>query len=302
MKVLQFTIPVSHDKTIVTRMDILPHFYPYLHRHKEMQLTWVQHGEGTLMVDHNMHSFTHNDIFIIGGGQPHLFKSPAAYFEEGSERIICSLDVFFDPDIICNTLLGIPELKHLRSFIDQAQNGMQIPTRHAPEISRMMDGLYKTQDATQASILFIQLLQKLSAISDHTILSKQGPRMVKTETDGIRISHIYNYILHNYDKPITLEDVAAQAFMTPQAFCRFFKKHTRHTFVQFLNEVRIGEARKQFSSGSFESISSIAYSSGFNSITNFNRVFKTVMGQAPSEYIESLRELQLPSLIAGQDF
>jgi AraC-like DNA-binding protein len=297
MKVLQFTIPVSHDKTIVSRMDLLPHFYPYLHRHKEMQLTWVQQGEGTLMVDHNMHSFTHNDIFIIGGGQPHLFKNHAAYFEEGSERIICSLDIFFDPEVICQTLLGVPELKHLRNFITLAQNGIQVPQHHTTEVARLMDTLYKTEDATQGVILFIQLLQLLAGISDQKILSRQGSKMINTETDGIRISHIYNYILQNYDKPITLEDVAGQAFMTPQAFCRFFKKHTRHTFVQFLNEVRIGEARKQFSTGSFESISSIAYNSGFNSITNFNRVFKSVMGQAPSEYIESLRELQQPGLV-----
>lgn len=297
MKVLQFTIPVRHDKTIVTRMDILPHFYPYLHRHKEMQLTWVQHGEGTLMVDHNIHNFRQGDIFIIGGEQPHLFKSPASYFEEGSQRVICSLDVFFDPGIICQTLLAIPELKHLQGFIAQAQNGLQVPAAHCPEVSRLMDELYKTQDNTQSSILFIQLLQKLAGISSHKTLSQQELRKVNTETEGIRISHIYNYILHNYDKPITLEDVAGQAFMTPQAFCRFFKKHTRHTFVQFLNEVRIGEARKQFSSGSFESISSIAYSSGFNSITNFNRVFKSVMGQAPTEYIESLRELQQPGSV-----
>ena len=243
--------------------------------------------------------FNRGDIFIIGGGQPHLFKNPAAYFEEGSERIICSLDVFFDPEVICQTLLGIPEFKHLRSFIAQAQNGIQVPQAATPEVSRIMDELYRTEDVSQATILFIQLFQKLSGISGHKILSQQGPKMINTETDGIRISHIYNYILHNYDKPITLEDVAGQAFMTPQAFCRFFKKHTRHTFVQFLNEVRIGEARKQFSSGSFESISSIAYSSGFNSITNFNRVFKSVMGQAPTEYIESLREMQQPTAVTG---
>lgn len=299
MKVLQFTIPVRHDKTIVTRMDILPHFYPYLHRHKEMQLTWVQHGEGMLMADHNMHSFQEGDIFILGGGQPHLFKSPAAYFEEGSERIICSLDVFFDPEIICQTLLGIPELKHLRSFVAQAQNGMQVPPIDAPQVAKTMERLFKMEDAAQSTILFIQLLQTLAGISGHKMLSQHEPGKLNTETDGIRISHIYNYILENYDKPITLEDVAGQAFMTPQAFCRFFKKHTRHTFVQFLNEVRIGEARKQFSSGSFESISGVAYRSGFNSITNFNRVFKSVTGQAPTEYIESLRELQQPGVVIG---
>jgi AraC-like DNA-binding protein len=75
--------------------------------------------------------------------------------------------------------------------------------------------------------------------------------------------------------------------MTPQAFCRFFKKRTRHTFVSFLNEVRINEACKKLTEGGFDSISTVAYTCGFNSITNFNRVFKAVLGKSPSEYVES---------------
>lgn len=297
MKVLQFTIPVQHDKTIVTRLDILPYFYPYLHRHKEMQMTWVQHGNGTLVVDHNMHSFQSNDIFIIGANQPHVFKNPAAYFAEGSDKIICSLDIFFDPEIICQSLLNIPELKPLRNFIGQAQNGIKIPKEIASGIATRMNQLYQLEGGTKSTLLFIELLQQLAGIPELELLSTEATALVGNETDGIRISHIYDYILHNYDKPVTLEEVAGQAFMTPQAFCRFFKKHTRHTFIQFLNEVRINEARKQFSTGSFESISSIAYNSGFNSITNFNRVFKTIMGQAPSEYIEGLRGVHQVNLL-----
>lgn len=295
MKVLQFTIPVSHDKTIFSRKDVLPYFYPYLHRHKEMQLTWIQQGEGTLIVDHNMYNFVQGDVFIIGGGQPHLFKSPAQYFEEDSRRVICSVDIFFDPELICQTLLGIAEFKHLRSFIQLAQNGLKVPPSRCAEVGRAVDQLYKTEDVSRSAILFIELLQLLCGMSGHKVLSRQGAGAVNTEKDGIRISEIYDYILQHYDKPITLEEVAAKAFMTPQAFCRFFKKHTRHTFIQFLNEVRIGEVTKQLAGGSFESISSIAYRAGFNSITNFNRVFKAVVGLAPSAYIESLRELTAES-------
>ena len=106
-----------------------------------------------------------------------------------------------------------------------------------------------------------------------------------SEHEGIRIGAIYDYILQHYDIEITLEDVAAQAHMTPQAFCRYFKKHTRHTFISFLNEVRINEACKQLTEGSYESISTVAYECGFKSITNFNRVFKTVTGQSPRMYM-----------------
>ncbi|MDR6564849.1 MULTISPECIES: helix-turn-helix transcriptional regulator [unclassified Arcicella] len=74
--------------------------------------------------------------------------------------------------------------------------------------------------------------------------------------------------------------------MTPHAFCRYFKKHTRHTFLSFLNEVRINEACKKLTNSNNETIANVAYSCGFNSITNFNRVFKRITTQSPSEYIE----------------
>ena len=100
--------------------------------------------------------------------------------------------------------------------------------------------------------------------------------------------------MQQFDKPITLEDVARQAHMTPQAFCRYFKRHTLHTFVSFLNKVRINEACKRLTDGRYDSIATVAYNCGFNSITNFNRVFKTVTGKSPSEYIESYSKM-LPS-------
>ncbi|MFT4093711.1 MAG: AraC family transcriptional regulator [Niabella sp.] len=290
MKVLQFTIPIQHDKTIVSRADVLPHFYPYLHRHKEMQLTWIQKGHGTLVVDNNMHLFQSGDIFMIGANQPHVFKNTSSYFLPGSNKYIRSLDVFFDPEIICNTLLNIAELKHLRNFIQKCQSGFKIPAAIAPQVSEKMQLIKSLENGLIRTLQFIEMLQLLASVPVIEKLSNENSVVKNNENDGIRISQIYNYILHNYEKDITLEDVARQAYMTPQAFCRFFKKHTGHTFVSFLSEIRINEARKQFSEGNFESISSVAYNCGFNSITNFNRVFKSVTRQSPSIYIEKLRQ------------
>jgi AraC-like DNA-binding protein len=57
--------------------------------------------------------------------------------------------------------------------------------------------------------------------------------------------------------------------------------------VSFLNEVRINEACKKLTDGHYDSIATVAYNCGFNSITNFNRVFKSVTHKSPSEYVES---------------
>ena len=105
-----------------------------------------------------------------------------------------------------------------------------------------------------------------------------------SDYEGMRISNIYNYIMQHYNRDITLEEVSEAAYMTPQAFCRYFKKHTRVTFITFLNEIRINEACKRLIDGSYESVSSVAYDCGFNSITNFNRVFKSTTGKSPREY------------------
>jgi AraC-like DNA-binding protein len=143
------------------------------------------------------------------------------------------------------------------------------------------------QNGLEQLISFLELLKKFSSITHLRELSALSEMTSVSEHEGIRLGNIYHFIMVNYSRQITLEDVSAQAHMTPQAFCRYFKKRTRHTFISFLNEVRINEACKKLTDGGFESISTIAYTCGFNSITNFNRVFKTITGKSPSEYVDA---------------
>lgn len=286
MKVLQFTIPVPLDKSIIVQKDILPYFYPHLHRHKEIQLTWIQQGEGTLVADNNMHAFRPNEIYWLGANQPHIFKSEASYFQPKSRKKIIALVIFFNPDGELAGFFNLPEIKMLKNFIQQHQSGFKVPQEHSTEISNRMLKVAGSS-GTEQLLQFVALLKQLSGYHDFVPLAAGQNMQPVSEHEGIRIGHIYNYIMHHYDQPITLEDAAKQAHMTPQAFCRFFKKHTLHTFVSFLNEVRINEACKKLTDGTYDNIASVAYTCGFNSITNFNRVFKTVTNKSPSEYMNS---------------
>ncbi len=286
MKVLQFTIPVPLDKSIIVQRDVLPYFYPHLHRHQEIQLTWIQQGEGTLVADNNMHAFRANEIYWLGANQPHIFKSEASYFQPKSRKKIIALVIFFNPDGELAGFFNLPEIKMLKNFIQQHQAGFKVPQEHATEISSRMLKVTNSS-GTEQLLQFVELLKQLSTYQDITPLASGQKTQQVSEHEGIRIGNIYNYIMHNYDQPITLEDAAKQAHMTPQAFCRFFKKHTLHTFVSFLNEVRINEACKKLTDGTYDNIATVAYTCGFNSITNFNRVFKTVTCKSPSEYMNS---------------
>lgn len=286
MKVLQFTIPVPRDKTVIVQKDVLPHFYPHLHRHEEIQLTWIQQGEGTLVAENNMHSFRSGDIYWLGVNLPHVFKSDPSYFAPASRKKIRTLNIFFSAKGQLDSFFGLPEIKNVKSFLQSQQSGFKVPAQHADEIARKMLRIEHSAGIDQL-IHFIELLKLLSSIHELMPLADRSHPAAYSEHEGIRIGAIYNFIMQQFDKPIALEDVARQAHMTPQAFCRYFKKHTQHTFVSFLNKVRINEACKRLTDGGYDSIATVAYNCGFNSITNFNRVFKTVTGKSPSEYIET---------------
>ena len=286
MKVLPFTIPIAHDKTIIVQEDIQPYFYPHLHRHEEIQLTLILKGEGNLLVGSQMHRFTSNELYLIGANIPHVFKSDSGYFEQNSKKGIHALTLFFSTKGKLASLFDLPELKQVHSFFSQHYSGFKIPHQAFKDLSSRMLSIQYAQGMDQL-MQFFQLLKVLSSLENVDPLAHAIQPKAFSDHEGARISSIYNYIMQHYSRDISLDEVAAAAFMTPQAFCRYFKKHTRLTFVSFLNEVRINEACKKLIEGSHDSIAAVAYGCGFNSITNFNRVFKAAMGKSPREYMVS---------------
>ncbi|RYE13243.1 MAG: AraC family transcriptional regulator, partial [Sphingobacteriaceae bacterium] len=229
MKVLKFTIPIPGDNNIIIRRDVDAYFYPHLHRHDEVQLTWIQKGEGTLVVDNNMHPFAPNQIFLIGANQPHVFKSDPVYFAAKSLRRIQALTIHFNPRGKMHTLFELEEMEPLRAFLHKLDKGFAVPETHVPDVSQKMQLVARNTGVDQL-IAFIDMLRKFRNTPHLKELSSVSCLNTVSEHDGIRLSHIYNYIMMNYAKQVTLEDVAKEAHMSPQAFCRYFKKRTLNTF------------------------------------------------------------------------
>jgi len=288
MKAIQFTIPVSHDKTIIIEEYSGSYFYPFLHRHNEIQLMWVMEGEGTLIADCNMHSFKKNDIFLLGANQPHVFKNNSDYFISESDKIVKGISIFFNPNGALSSVFQLPELSQLEMFFRNHQGGFKVPFEYRSSVSNKIN-LLKNASGVDRMMHFFSILKMLYSISspkDHSLSNVSIENF--TEKKGQRIGMIYDYILRNYENDLTLEEVAEYACLTTPAFCRYFKKHTGKTFIAFLNQLRIHEACKKLADKNEYQISDIAYKSGFNSITNFNRVFKSVRGISPKEYMNDI--------------
>ena len=115
------------------------------------------------------------------------------------------------------------------------------------------------------------------------MLSKTTYEQRNTEKYGKRINDIFDFVINNYEESISLEKAAEIANLSTTAFCRFFKERTRKSFMEFVNEVRVGEACKLLAKNDYN-VSQICYEVGFNNISNFNRKFKEITNITPNEY------------------
>ena len=89
--------------------------------------------------------------------------------------------------------------------------------------------------------------------------------------------------MEHYDEPISLSEISGVAAMTKNAFCKYFKRKTNKTYVQFLNELRVEQACKLLRDKPELNIAEIAERCGFQNISNFNRQFRAIKKMTPSE-------------------
>jgi AraC-type DNA-binding domain-containing proteins len=282
MKPIQFKVPAPQDKSVYVQEDILDKFYPHMHRHEEYQLIWIKEGIGQLLVDDNVHDFQCGDIFLLGANQAHVFKS--MFVGESVQ----SISVFFNTKGALSTMATMPELRNLLDFIDKSHRGFKVPGKYLSRVSRRIEILQQS-DFLDQLVNFFYLLKSLSKVS-MDLKPLTGVQLHKTESGKpFRIATLCKFLEEHFKENISLCEIADRANLTPQAFCRYFKKSTGKTFVSYLNELRIREACKLLGGGRHDCISMIAYNSGFNSITNFNRVFRSILGISPKVYVTNYR-------------
>lgn len=288
MKSLQFSVPADTNKSIRIQEDIMPNFYPYFHRHAETQIMWIIKGHGTLAIEQNLFNFEDGDIFYLGANQSHVFKGD---FDKNEKQMVHAISIFFDPHKKMAAFFDLPEFEELNHFINSSETGFKIASRLKMTVGESIAALQKTKGVEQI-IDFIKILNHLMQNRHlHTSLSSEKNVPVHISDNDQRIIDAQAYIKKNFARQkLTLDSIAREACMTPQAFCRSFKKRTGITCTEYLNELRVQRACRLLTSSSMYSISSVAFNSGFNSLTNFNRVFKAIMKYSPKEYLKHYKE------------
>ncbi|WP_299834585.1 helix-turn-helix transcriptional regulator [uncultured Tenacibaculum sp.] len=275
MKVLPFKIPKPKNLGVIYQED-RGVFYDKLHQHEEIQISCIVKGKGTLVVGDTIHNYAVNDVFIIGGNLPHLFKSDAHNSEDSF-----MISLFFTEQSFGKDFFKLDDFLLLKNFFEKTRNGFKI-TENKDVILQHFLTLEHHNDL-ERFITFFTLLKELNRLKSESLSTFIYPKKY-TENQGKRMQTVMNYTINNFHSEIDLHTVAEKANMTKNAFCNYFKQHTNKTYFTFLNELRVENACNLLLENRSLSINEIAYRSGYSSLSNFNRKFLAIKKVTPSQY------------------
>ncbi|MET1259159.1 AraC family transcriptional regulator [Flagellimonas sp. DF-77] len=278
MKVYPFVIPKAPQQQLIVQEDRDRIFYDRLHQHEEIQLSYLIAGSGKLIVGNSIHHYGPGTLVALGPQLPHLFKS------DPSDTESHMMSIFFASTAFNRFFLDAPEMNALQPFFEKVQYGFKLA--HCGQAIVDFFHSLPTTERFDRVLGVLQLLRQLGSLSTKS-LGNENYRALKSE-QGERLQTAYDYVMQHFQHEIELSQVAEKVFMTPNAFCRFFKQRTRKTFFQFVMEVRITHACQQLIDFPEYSIAEVATRSGFPTISNFNKYFKQFKHQNPSAYRKAM--------------
>jgi len=250
---------------------------PY-HFHPEYELTLITEGFGKRYVGTNMQDYFPGDLVLLGSNLPHCWKT------EKKAGILYSGSVViqFKHDFMGNEFFERPELKLIQQLLNNSKHGIQF-TGNTISIRDSIADLPNENNSFNKFLKTLKILHQLAQHSEFVLLDQQNTYPDLSLTERERINAVIAYIVENFQNNISLADVAATANMTPPAFCKYFKKISRKTFIEAVTDYRIDFALKQLVHTE-KSIAQIGFESGFNDISNFHKTFKARMRLSPLSY------------------
>jgi AraC-like DNA-binding protein len=249
---------------------------PFWHFHPEIEIVYVKGGNGKRHIGNHLSCYQEGDLVLIGSMLPHTGFTDRLTRNE-SETIIqfrsnCFGDNFFE----------LEEMQDIQSLFQRAKTGMAFVGDAKHQIGARMEKLVKL-DKFAKVIELLSILQDMAWTDDYIMLNADGYTFEVESSDNDRINVIYNYVHEHFKSTISLDKIADVTNMTVPSFCRYFKRISGKTFTRFVNEVRIVHACKLLTEKQL-SISNVAFESGFNNFSHFNRLFKDITNQSPSNY------------------
>lgn len=273
-------LPLSESSSFLYLSWECKYFDKPWHFHKEYELVLIHKGDGTRFIGDNVNTFFSGDLVFIGPNVPHLFKNSGEYYEKehaGSESIF----IHFAEDAFGKNFFDLPEMKWVRNLLKISSLGIEVhgsTNKYVQEILFAMK--YESSDKRLISLLNI-LIALSTSLDLKSIMAKEFTTSNMKDTN--KINTVLQFIMANYTDEIYLEEIASKFNMSTASFSRYFKHHTRKTFSDYVNEVRISHACRLLIENNY-TVSEIGYLSGFDNLSNYYRHFKKFVKMVPKDY------------------
>lgn len=281
MKKIFRELKASAESSFIVKQEKGKQFSAPYHFHHGYEFTYLVQGQGKFYGGNRLMNFKAGDMYLFGPGFAHYFVNDIALIKSGT--LAHSIVVQFEEELTIREFFLRPEFKEVKTLLMTAHLGIKI-TMCTERVKELMWALTE-QSGLKALILFIQLLEVISTLpkkSISVISQSKYERPLNFNTPN-KIEVVYQYVLENFKDNVTTKKAALLANMNEGAFCRYFKRRTKKTLSQFLNNIRITHAAYLLEQHD-ASISEVCYECGFNNLSYFNRQFKAIMKKSPLHY------------------
>lgn len=247
----------------------------YWHYHPEFELVYVEATTGIRHVGQHISSFMESDLVLIGSNIPHL------NFDYGLKTKYKQIVVQLKENFLGEAFNEMPELKRINQLFEKASLGLSFNGKTKTIVA---DKLRKMRelDKFQQLLCLLEILEILATSKEVTALNEQDTSVKLFLNDKIRMGSVYKYIHANYNETPDVNKVAASVHLSTAAFCRYFKKQTKITFTDFVNQYRITQAKTLLLQD--KTVTEVCYEVGFDSLSYFNKLFKKLTGDNPSVF------------------
>jgi AraC-like DNA-binding protein len=254
-----------------------------IHIHREYELNFIENAKGAQRVigDHIAEIDDLELVLISGSNLEHAWLNHNCDSTE-----IYEITIQFSPDLFSSGFIEKKQFYFIKKMLEQGSNGLAFSRETIISVRPTIMELIRSTDSFNSVLIFLRLLNQLSRAQDSKTLSHSIFAKGVNTYDSRRIKVVMDHLSVNYKKPIKLIDVASMVNMSEASFSRFIKLRTGKNFIDCLNDIRVSAASRHLIDEPTSTIAEIAYKSGFNNLSNFNRIFKKKRGYTPQEFRE----------------
>ena len=252
-----------------------------LHYHEEYEHNLIINAKGAKRVVGG-HIEVIDDLELVLDG-PNVYH--AWFTHQCQSKSITEVTIQFHKDLFDDKFLRRNQLSFVKNMIERSQRGILFSPETIATLKDRITSLNK-KSGFDSVLELLSILHDLSISRNMKTLSDSSFSNEQFHYNSRRIEKVFEYMNSHYNMQITLAEVAKIANMPEASFSRFIKKRTGKTFIDSLNEIRLGHASRMLIDTT-NTVAEIAYKCGFNNISNFNRIFKRKKFCIPKDFRET---------------